>query len=373
LPKKIIPPTYDSEILKQDIRWGEFRAGDLFDFIKRGRRIKSFDRIPGNLPFITAGIAKRGFSSFIGNLESEIFPANSLTIDMFGTVFYRNHEYGADDHIAVLYNNSMRYSKETLLFLGVCIEKAISGKFSYSRNFYASDAHDIIVLLPKTTEGLLNFAYMKSYIAKIEAEYITKLETHLTLSGLIDYELTDADKQVLKCEPRWGDFSLLDILDWQSQVEINPLHLEKLKISNEERYPFYGQSTTNNGVIMHCELKEDVLNNKMGKPTILIHSNNQNVVYLETPFYLKDGHGATSVLQASFLNKYNALFIMSSIKKVILDRFSYNAKATKIGLKNTRIKLPIYDNGALDLAYMEAYVKAQQKFIIASVVQRLSV
>ena len=75
--------------------------------------------------------------------------------------------------------------------------------------------------------------------------------------------------------------------------------------------------------------KDDIL----GK--ITYSSNNQNTVYLETPFYLKDGHGATSVLQSEKLNKLNALYFMSSIKKVILSKYSYNAKATKIELKNT--------------------------------------
>ena len=56
-----------------------------------------------------------------------------------------------------------------------------------------------------------------------------------------------------------------------------------------------------------------MLNNKEGKPTILIHSNNQNVIYLETPFYLKDGHGATSVLQSERLNEKNALYIITCI------------------------------------------------------------
>jgi len=211
---------------------------------------------------------------------------------------------------------------------------------------------------------------MKAYISHLEARQITKLEAFLAEEGLININLSDEDKHILKNETKWAEFKLSDIFDWQSQVEINPLHLEKIKISNKEKYPFYGQATANNGIITHCELKEEVLNNKMGKPTILIHSNNQNVVFVETPFYLKDGHGATSVLQAIFLNKLNALFIMSSIKKVILERFSYNAKATKIGLKNTIIQLPVTDGGTPNFTYMEAYVKAQQKLIIASVIQR---
>jgi len=120
-------------------------------------------------------------------------------------------------------------------------------------------------------------------------------------------------------------------------------------------YPFYGQSTINNGIISYHQLTNNVLNNKSGKPTILIHSNNQNIVYLETPFYLKDGHGATSVLQCEKLNKTNQMFIVASIDKVIKIKYSYNHKATKIELKNTVIKLPA-KNGNIDFEFMESFI-----------------
>jgi len=84
---------------------------------------------------------------------------------------------------------------------------------------------------------------------------------------------------------------------------------------------------------------------------------------------LKDGHGATSVLQSDFLNKKNALYIMSSIKKVITKKFSYNKKATKIALKNTLIKLPLTNNNKINYEYMEKYIIAQQKLAIKSVVE----
>jgi len=97
------------------------------------------------------------------------------------------------------------------------------------------------------------------------------------------------------------------------------------------------------------------LNNKNGKSTILIHSNNQNIVYLETPFYLKDGHGATSVLQSEKLNKINQMFIIASIDKVIKSKYSYNKKATKIELKNTVITLPT-KNSKIDFEFMESFI-----------------
>jgi hypothetical protein len=98
------------------------------------------------------------------------------------------------------------------------------------------------------------------------------------------------------------------------------------------------------------------LNNAYGKPTILIHSNNQNIVYLESPFYLKDGHGATSVLQCNMLNRLNQMFITSSINRVIKKKYSYNNKATKIELKNTIISLPVNDYGDVDFKFMDNFI-----------------
>ena len=138
-------------------------------------------------------------------------------------------------------------------------------------------------------------------------------------------------------------------------------------------YPFYGQATTNNGIISYNQLTKTVLNNEKGKPTILIHSNNQNIVYVETPFYLKDGHGATSVLQSEKLNKTNQMFIIGAIDRVIKTKYSYNNKATKIELKNSIIKLPI-KKGKIDYEFMNSFIaelEAQriaelEAFLIAS-------
>lgn len=156
---------------------------------------------------------------------------------------------------------------------------------------------------------------------------------------------------------KFKKFKIIEVLNWQSQKEIDPLKIKKLMIDSDERYPFYGQATINNGIIDYLSLTDKVLNNKDGLPTILIHSNNQNIVYLETPFYLKDGHGATSVLQSPNLNENTALYLMTCIKKVIKEKFTYNEKATKIALKNTEIELPIKTDESIDYNYMEEYIK----------------
>lgn len=152
-------------------------------------------------------------------------------------------------------------------------------------------------------------------------------------------------------------FKISEVLQWQPQKEIDPLKVKELTVDADYIYPFYGQSTVNNGIISYETLTSKVLNNKNSKPTILIHSNNQNIVYLETPFYLKDGHGATSILQSNMLNEKNALYIITCIKKVITKKFAYNDKATKIALKNTYIELPVTNTGEIDYQFMEERIR----------------
>lgn len=164
---------------------------------------------------------------------------------------------------------------------------------------------------------------------------------------------------------QFKEFKIEDVLDWQPQIEIDPLKLIDLSIVSNTKYPFYGQATKNNGIIGYFSLTERVLNNKNGKPTILIHSNNQNIVYLESPFYLKDGHGATSVLQSDFLNLKSALYIITAIRKAIETRFTYNSKATKIALKNTNIFLPIASDGSIDYSYMEERISKLEEECIS--------
>ena len=143
--------------------WKEIPVKKIFDVIERGKRLIEAQRLSGTLPFVTAGVNNQGISSYISNPEVKVFPANSLTIDMFGKVFYRDFNYGADDHVAVLAKADNSLSKETLLFIAPIIEKAIRGQFDYSQNFYASDVYDIVIKLPHLYDKIPDYRYMEDF------------------------------------------------------------------------------------------------------------------------------------------------------------------------------------------------------------------
>lgn len=147
------------------IQWGQFNLEKLFGKSTRGKRLKSADRIPGKLPFVTAGEAEEGVSAFIGNTV-DLFAANTTTIDMFGSAKYRNRTYGGDDHITVVHTECL--SKYAAIFVTAAIHKsAHNGQFDYGHNFYPKDADALCISLPITNAQLPDYETMETIISAI--------------------------------------------------------------------------------------------------------------------------------------------------------------------------------------------------------------
>lgn len=157
----------EEQILKESEKWKweEYNLENLFGKSTRGKRLKGEDRFIGNLPFVTAGEANEGISAFISN-DVEIFPKNTTTIDMFGSAKYRNYNYGADDHVAVVHTEKL--PKHSAIFVTSAIHKSShTGKFDYSNNFYASDADELNIQLP-TKNSTPDYKSMETFIRAIE-------------------------------------------------------------------------------------------------------------------------------------------------------------------------------------------------------------
>lgn len=151
------------------IEWNSYNLKALFGSSTRGKRLKSADRIAGDLPFVTAGEANEGISAHIGN-KVRIFEANTTTIDMFGSAKYRNYKYGADDHIAVVHTDKL--PMDAAIFVTSAIHKAAhTGEFHYGHNFYAKDADRLNIMLP-TKNGNPDYEYMSKIVSTIRKLFI---------------------------------------------------------------------------------------------------------------------------------------------------------------------------------------------------------
>ena len=145
--------------------WRSFNLKELYGKSTRGKRLKSEDRIPGTLPFVTAGEAEEGVSAFIGN-DVQVFEKNTTTIDMFGSAKYRNYQYGGDDHVAIVHTESIPM-KAAIFVTSACHKAAHTGKFDYGHNFYAKDADALNIMLP-SKNGKPDYEAMELLISAIQ-------------------------------------------------------------------------------------------------------------------------------------------------------------------------------------------------------------
>ncbi|MCD8914283.1 restriction endonuclease subunit S [Staphylococcus simulans] len=165
-----------------------YNSKELFGKATRGKRLKSSERIKGDLPFITAGESKAGISDYISN-DVQIFDSNTITIDMFGSAKYRNFNYGADDHVAVI--DTSKYSLEVGLFLTTAYNKAANtGAFTYARNFYAKDADNLMLSLPSSKNKSPDYELMGQLIKVVEKQCIKNVVEYSRLKFEIAKKLS---------------------------------------------------------------------------------------------------------------------------------------------------------------------------------------
>lgn len=306
---------------------------------------------------MTAGETDEGVSAFIGN-EVTVFSANTVTIDMFGSAKYRGYAYGADDHIAVVHTEKL--SRHAAVFVASAIhKKSYTGEFHYGRNFYAKDADILNISLP-TKNGEIDFAFMESFIAELEAERIAELEAYLKASGLNDYTLTEEEEKVLtefgNKAVDWGEFTYKSIFNKIFQGR-------RLKKDDQLSgdIPFVMAGTTNTGVVRY-----------ISNPVARFSKNAVTVDIFGNAFYRNYAFGAgddTGVYwnDEKEYSKEMMLFYTASMGRSLRGKFSFGNKLRSSQSFDFKMKLPTRNN-QLDEKKMEVFISAIQKLVIKDVV-----
>lgn len=337
-------------------KWSEYRIGDLFD-IHPTKAYKltntSLFEENGKNPVIVNSSFNNGVGGYTNQKTTEMGKIITFSDTTTATaMFYQDNPFVGYAHIQGMYPIGMykeKWNEKSLLFfLSVFRNRAINSNFDYANKFTRECAKDMIIKLPADQDGNPDFLYMETYMRNQEITVSNSLSDLQSIEHFVISKKNDTSE--------WKEFLLSEILDMQKQSEISPI---QAYYDDREgiKYPFYGQSKMNNGIISYISLDEKYLNNKESLCSILIHSNTHECVLATTPFYLKDGHGATSIFSNEKLNELSALFIMSVLKNVMSEKFSYDKKATKEALKELKLLLPTDKNGNPDYQYMQKYME----------------
>ena len=183
-----------------------FKICDLFTWSNGNTDIKKEDINGKGYLVVSSGVENQGI---IGrtDMSARVLPKNTVTIDMFGNVYYRNFEYKEVTHARVftLIPNNFTLNTQTGLYIVTSL-KWLSKVYSYDNMCSYEKIKNVEIKLPvkessntehQYTVSDIDWDYMQEYIRKLELERIRELELYLRVTGLNSYELTDEEKMIM--------------------------------------------------------------------------------------------------------------------------------------------------------------------------------
>ena len=346
------------------VKWGEFKYKDVFNRIEQGRRLKKDDQIDGTIPFVMSGTTNAGVVNYIANPVAS-FPKNAITIDIFGNTFYRNYAFGAGDDTGVYWNDVTAYSSNAMLFFAVAMQKSMMGRFSYGKKLRSSQSENFTMRLPVTDNGFINFDFMESFIAELEAERVAELEAervaelsaYLTVSGLDNYELSGDEVQALQNYSlfTWKSFNLECLFGKSTRGK---------RLKGDDRVsgtlPFVTAGEASEGISAY--ISNDVEIFEKNTTTIDMFGSAKYRNYK----YGADDHIA--VVHTETVPMKAAIFLTAAIHKAAhTGKFDYGHNFYAKDADALDIMLPAKD-GKPDYPTMETLISAVQKLVIKEVV-----
>lgn len=338
------------------VKWGEFKYKDVFNRIEQGRRLKKDDQIDGTIPFVMSGTTNAGVVNYIANPVAS-FPKNAITIDIFGNTFYRNYAFGAGDDTGVYWNDATAYSSNAMLFFAVAMQKSMMGRFSYGKKLRSSQSENFTMCLPLTDNGFINFDFMESFIAELEAERVAELSAYLTVSGLDNYELSSDEVQALQnySSLTWKLFNLECLFGKSTRGK---------RLKGDDRVsgtlPFVTAGEASEGISAY--ISNDVEIFERNTTTIDMFGSAKYRNYK----YGADDHIA--VVHTENVPMKAAIFLTSAIHKAAhTGKFDYGHNFYAKDADALDIMLPAKD-GIPDYSTMGILISAVQKLVIKEVV-----
>lgn len=261
------------------------------------------------------------------------------------------------------------FNSKTGNFIASSLRLALTG-FGYGNQLSSSKLKelDFKIQLPKTKNGEIDFIFMENFIAELEAQRIAELETHLLVTGLKNYYLTDEEKEVLELfrngENKMGGGKITDYqyftLNWLFNTIKQGRRLKKEdQISGE--IPFVMAGTTNTGVVNY--ISNPVANFPKNAITVDIFG---NTFYRNYIFGAGDDTGVYWNSKKDF-SQETMLYFATSMSKSLQGKFSFGKKLRSSQSLDFKISLPT-KNGEIDFALMETLISAIQKEVIKDVV-----
>lgn len=220
----------------------------------------------------------------------------------------------------------------------------------------------------------IDFDFMESFVAELEAQRVAELSAYLTVSGYDNYELSVEELDALRNfsdqnDNDWGTYTIGNLFEKVKTKKL-PYKAKELPKQPTDDYilPCLTSSFQNQGLNYYAPKSgATVLSNVVSIPS---NSDVYRAYYQTRDFtVLSDAYAIRWKDNEIELSPNQYLFMVMCINKVTdLPIYSYK---NKLGgwnvVKNKNIRLPEKD-GKIDFALMEAFISAIKKLTIKEVV-----
>ena len=151
----------------QQAQFKDFLIGDLFDVKLSDGDNRPADLEKGIIPLISAGDSNNGVVGYFKS-PTKIFKENSITVDMFGYVYYQPVAFQTVSHgrVSILQiKNDLELSENSMLYLATAIKKVTSqSEFGFSKMASSYRIKSLTIQLPVDINDQPDYDLMSQYM-----------------------------------------------------------------------------------------------------------------------------------------------------------------------------------------------------------------
>lgn len=174
-----------------------FEVKTSFSF-DEGKLDISEQKLDNCIEFVGRTKQNNGVKGYLKQLNILPNKKDTISVSQVGTIAaqIRYNDWYASQNIFIL--SAIKDKRLVSRIVLSSINKMLKLTYSqgYSNYPTLSKLSDNKIQLP-TKNGKIDFEFMESFIAELEAQRIAELEAYLTVTGLKDYELTEDEKNAI--------------------------------------------------------------------------------------------------------------------------------------------------------------------------------
>ena len=348
------------------VKWGEYKIGTLFD-IENTLSFNAEKLVDGTeYDYVTRTSINQGILQTTGFVnESNINASGTWSLGLLSMdFFYRRKPWYAGQFVRKIIPN-ISIPEKAVPFFSTILNKQKPVLLSVLVRSVDEAFKNISIKLPETADGKIDFDFMESFIAELEAERVAELEaervaelsSYLTVSGLDNYELSNGEEDALKNfqSLKWDTYNLEKLFGKSTRGK---------RLKGDDRIagtlPFVTAGEVSEGISAYISNEVDVF-----------EKNTTTIDMFGSAKYRNYKYGAddhVAVVHTEAVPMKAAIFVTSACHKAAhTGKFDYGHNFYAKDADALDIQLPTKD-GKPDYDTMTALISAVQKLVIKDVV-----